>query len=335
MEEIFDYYLPEELIAKYPLKEREKARLMVVDRKNGNIKEEIFSDIQKYLEPGDTLVLNNSRVIPARLKGIKKTGGKLEIFLLKKIGRYRWEVLLRGNIKPGQDCRVEKNGNITYVKILEKTEKGSYIAEFEIDEEKEIFKYGEIPLPPYIKRHPEKEDATYYQTVYAQKNGSVAAPTAGLHFTTSLLEKIRNKGVNITYLTLHIGWASFKILRDEQQKPGEEYMEIPEETADIINKTKERGKRIIAVGTSTVRTLESSVKEDRVVSNSGYTDLFIKPGFKFKIVDGLITNFHLPRSSHLLLVCAFAGTDLIKKAYNLAVEKKYRFYSYGDAMLII
>jgi len=334
MREIFDYKLPRELIAQYPLKEREKARLMVIDRKTGSIKETIFEEVINYIEEGDTLVLNDTKVIPARLKGVKKTGGKVEVFLLKKIEPYKWEVLLRGKTGGGQVYRIEKGEKSINVQIIKKTDRGSYIAEFDTDNDSEIFSYGETPLPPYIKRTPEKEDESFYQTVYARKNGSVAAPTAGLHFTVDILEKLKNKGVNITYITLHIGWASFKILKEQKDRAGEEYIEISQETADIINKTKEKNSRIIAVGTSVVRALESCVKKGRVFPSSGYTDLFIKAGFKFNIVDGLITNFHLPGSTHLYLVCAFGGTDLIEKAYKIAVEKKYRFYSYGDGMLI-
>ncbi|MCM8829913.1 MAG: tRNA preQ1(34) S-adenosylmethionine ribosyltransferase-isomerase QueA [Candidatus Omnitrophica bacterium] len=331
---MFEYYLPKELIAQYPLKEREKARLMVLNRESGEIKEGIFSEIRDLLKTGDTLVLNNSRVIPARLRGTKKTGGKMEIFLLRKIEPRRWEVLLRGNIKQGQESKIAKGDQSIYVKIIKMTEKGSYIAEFDTDNDIEIFSFGEVPLPPYIKRPPEKQDESFYQTVYAKKNGSVAAPTAGLHFTVNILEELKNKGVNVVYITLHIGWASFKILK-EKDKPGEEYIEITEETSNIINKTKESGNRVIAVGTSVVRALESSVINGKVHSMSGYTDLFIEPGFKFKVIEALITNFHLPASTHLYLVCAFAGTELIEKAYKIAIEKKYRFYSYGDCMLIL
>ncbi|MGI6595146.1 MAG: tRNA preQ1(34) S-adenosylmethionine ribosyltransferase-isomerase QueA [Elusimicrobia bacterium] len=335
METIFNYYLPEELIAQHPLQEREKARLMVLDRGNGAIKEGVFWEIDNYLKAGDTLVLNNSKVIPARLKGIKNTGGKVEIFLLKKIEPYRWEVLLRGNIKQGQEYTITNEADTISARVLEKTDKGSYIAEFDTDDQSDIFRHGETPLPPYIKRASEKGDKTFYQTVYAEKDGSVAAPTAGLHFTNGLLDTIREKGINIVCLTLHIGWASFKILRNEAQSVGEEYMEISEENAHIINRTKREKGRVIAVGTSVVRALESSVKEDIIIPACKHTDLFIKPGVKFRIVDALITNFHLPSSTHLYLVCAFAGTSLMKKAYKTAVEERYRFYSYGDAMLII
>ncbi|MDD3726450.1 MAG: tRNA preQ1(34) S-adenosylmethionine ribosyltransferase-isomerase QueA [Candidatus Ratteibacteria bacterium] len=334
MNETFDYYLPEELIAQHPLKERDKARLMVIDRKKKEIREDIFSEVKKYFKKGDTLVLNNSRVIPARLRGTKKTGGKVEIFLLKKMEECRWEVLLRGNIKQGQECRITKDGRSISVNVLKKTEKGSYIAEFSTNDETEILYFGETPLPPYIKRQVEKEDRASYQTVYAKKDGSVAAPTAGLHFTNEMLKEMEEAGINVVYVTLHIGWASFKLLKKEQAVE-EEYIEVSPETADIINRTKRDSGKVIAVGTSTVRTLESSVDRGKIVPVCRYTNLFIKGNFRFKIVDALITNFHLPGSTHLYLVCAFAETEMIEKAYKKAVEKRYRFYSYGDAMLII
>ncbi|MCM8762442.1 MAG: S-adenosylmethionine:tRNA ribosyltransferase-isomerase, partial [Candidatus Omnitrophica bacterium] len=248
MKEIFEYRLPRELIAQYPLQEREKAHLMILYRKTRRIEETIFEKISEYIEEGDTLVLNDTRVIPARLRGVKQTGGKVEVFLLKKLSSYRWNVLLRGNIKDGQRFTIEKDRKAINVKII-RAEDRSYIAEFDTDNDSEIFSFGEVPLPPYIKRTPEKQDESFYQTVYAKKDGSVAAPTAGLHFTTDILEKLKKKGVNVAYITLHIGWASFRILK-EKDKPGEEYIEITEETSNIINETKEKGNRVVAVGTS-------------------------------------------------------------------------------------
>jgi len=335
----FHYHLPEDLIAQYPLKEREKARLMVINRQNGEIVEDTFGNIGNYFQRGDVLVLNDSRVIPARLYGIKDTGGRVEVFLLKKLEHFIWEVLLRGKIKEGQKCKIKRKGvdeqeGIT-VKILARNKSGSYMVEFNTDNDREIFKAGETPLPPYIKRKPSEEDNNFYQTVYAKKNGSVAAPTAGLHFTENLLKDIADRGVTITFVTLHIGWSSFKIIKGKEDSPGEEFMELSDETAEIINTTKKSGKKVIAVGTSVVRTLESYTFEGKVIPKTGYTDLFIKPGFHFNIVDSLITNFHLPGSTHLYLVCAFGGVELMEKAYKLAVEKRYKFYSYGDAMLII
>jgi len=340
MRKFFNYSLSGSLIAQYPLKEREKARLMVVRRENGGIEEGLFSDLEGYFQKGDVLVLNDTRVIPARLNGVKDTGGRVEIFLLRKVEPFRWEALLRGRIREGQICRLD-NGKTTsgvpdnLARILSRTQKGSYMVEFSTDKDEEIFRFGKTPLPPYIKRSPTKEDESYYQTVYAAKKGAVAAPTAGLHFTNEMLERIKKKGINVVYITLHIGWASFKILEENGNTAGEEYREISEESASIINATRESGKKVFAVGTSVVRTLESSVRNGRVVPSVGYTDLFIKPEFSFRTVDALITNFHLPGSTHLYLVCAFAGVDLMEKAYRIAVENRYRFYSYGDAMLII
>jgi len=340
MRKCFDYHLPEGFIAQYPLKEREKARLMVVKRNGGEIEEGVFGAAEGCLHCGDVLVVNDTKVIPARLWGVKDTGGRVEIFLLKKNGTFSWEALLRGKIREGQICRIENKINsktaadIT-VKIAGRTESGSYIVEFSTDKDEEILEFGETPLPPYIKRSPDREDKDYYQTVYADKKGAVAAPTAGLHFTSGMLGRIEKKRVKVVYVTLHIGWASFKILKSEKNTPGAEYMEISEETADAINSAKKSGGRIFAVGTSVVRTLESSVQDARVVPGAGYTDLFIQAGFDFRAVDALITNFHLPGSTHLYLVCAFAGVDLTEKVYGAAVEKKYRFYSYGDAMLIL
>lgn len=331
----FEYDLPKELIAQYPLKEREKARMIVLDRGRCQIEEDIFSNIGNYFKSGDVLVLNDTRVIPARIKGLKDTGGKVEIFLLKKVEPYMWEVLLRGNIKEGQTCHINKHGDSEIVKIISKTQSGSYIVEFFSDNDEEIFRLGQVPLPPYIKRTPTEEDQDFYQTVYARKKGAVAAPTAGLHFTESLLNRIRDKRVEVVYITLHIGWSSFKILKEEKSGVGEEYMEISEETASAINSTKKAGGKIFACGTSVVRTLESAVEKGKVISKTGCTNLFIKPGFRFQVIDALITNFHLPGSTHLHLVSAFAGLEFTEKSYNIAVKKKYRFYSYGDAMLII
>lgn len=332
---IFEYDLPRELIAQYPLKEREKARMMVLNRGNGQVGEGVFGKLTDYFREGDVLVLNDTRVIPARLKGVKETGGKVEIFLLRKMQPFTWEVLLRGKAKEDHVCYIEKEGNLARVKIMRRTETGSYVAEFSTDSDNEIFKLGETPLPPYIRRVPDKEDGDFYQTVYAEKKGAVAAPTAGLHFTEEILKVIEGMGVKIVFVTLHIGWASFKILKEEGNRPGEEYMEIAAETASAVNFALQTDRRIFACGTSVVRALESAVEQGQVVPKTGYTGLFITPGFRFRVVSALITNFHLPGSTHLYLVSAFAGVDLTEKAYNIAVEKRYRFYSYGDAMLII
>ncbi len=329
MSEIFDFNLPKELIAQYPLKEREKARLMVVFKNKEEIIEDVFENIDKYLKKGDILVLNNTKVIPARLKCRKETGGKIEILLLKNIDEYQWKVIAKGKVKEGgKFYKDDLEGE-----ILNKNEDGSFVVRFNKDKEK-IKKYGEIPLPPYIKREPEEIDKIYYQTVYAKKNGSIAAPTAGLHFTEEILEKLKNIGIEIIFITLHMGWPSIKILKDVEKSVGKEYCEITEDVCEKINNGKKEGRRIIAVGTGTTRALESAWKEDKLMPFFDYTGLFIKPGFKFNVIDGLITNFHLRGSTHILLVYAFSG-EILKKAYNLAIKKKYRFYSYGDCMLII
>ncbi len=332
------YTLPEELVAQYPARERESARMMVLKRESSLIEEGTFRDITEYFRKGDVLLLNDSLVIPARLRGRKASGGKVEVFLLKKTGPMKWSVLLRGNVREGHVCRITKHGReepYLEVRINEKKEDGSYEAEFDTDKDEEILGFGDVPLPPYIKRETEMDDEVYYQTVYGRKKGSVAAHTAGLHFTRPLLEEIGRKGVRILYLTLHIGWSSFKILKTDEGKVGEEFYEISEETASAVNDARSGGKRVFAAGTGTVRALESSLEKGIVRPGSGYTGLFIKPGFRFGAVDAMITNFHLPGSTHLYLVCGFAGTGLVEKAYRLAVEKRYRFYSYGDAMLIV
>jgi len=329
----FKFNLPKELISQYPLKEREKAKLMVVNRKNGKIIHDIFENIDKYMSEEDVLVLNNTKVIPARLLCRKETGGKIEIFLLKKIEKNKWNVLIRGKGKIGSKFYKEDIAG----KIIERKADGSFIVEFNIEDENEIKKYGEVPLPPYIKRKAEEIDKIYYQTVYAEKDGSIAAPTAGLHFTEQLLEKIQKKGIKVVYITLHMGWHSIKVFKEDntEKNVSTEFFEISQQTAEILNKSKKNKKNIIAIGTGTVRCLESSVENGIIIRKKGFTELFIKPGYKFKVVDKLITNFHLPDSTHLYLVSAFTGLDLIEKAYNIAVEKKYRFYSYGDSMFII
>ena len=333
MNNIFKFDLPNELISQYPLKEREKAKLMVVNRKNGKIIHDLFENIDKYMSEEDVLVLNNTKVIPARLLCRKETGGKIEIFLLKKIDRNIWNVLIRGKGKIGQKFYKEDIAG----KIIERKADGSFIVEFNVEDENEIEKYGEVPLPPYIKRKPEEIDKIYYQTVYAEKEGSIAAPTAGLHFTKQLLEKIQKKGVEVVFITLHMGWYSIKVFKEDntEKNVSTEFFEISQQTAEILNKSKKREKNIIAVGTGTVRCLESSVENGIIIAKKGITELFIKPGYEFKFVNKLITNFHLPNSTHLYLVCALGGIKLIENAYKLAIEKKYKFYSYGDSMFII
>ncbi len=332
---IFDFHIPEELIAQYPLEKREEARLMVVDRKRKSLEHRFFKDIVEYLKEGDLIVFNNTRVIPARLRLEKITGGKVEILLTEKMENGRWKAI-------GTRLKRIREGMSLYymgeevLKVEKKMDNGELVVS--IDDEK-VKKIGEIPLPPYIKRAPEKIDEAFYQTVYAKINGSSAAPTAGLHFTEELINSLKEKRVNIAFITLHIGLGTFrpiKVDRIEDHKMHREYFSVSEEAADMINATKKKGGRVVAVGTTVVRALESVAGDSGDVKPySGYTELYIYPPYRFKVVDSLITNFHFPRSTLIVLVSAFAGLELIKKAYEEAVRKKYRFYSYGDAMLII
>jgi len=331
----FDYHLPKELIAKYPAQPRDSCRLMVLNRKDKTIEHRIFRDVIDYLKPGDTLVLNNTKVIPARLIGKKeKTNANIEVFLLRPIEDNIWETLIK-NVR-----RLKKNQKIIisddfYVEFLSKDDEKAIVKIHSKDIKSDLEKYGHIPLPPYIEREDEEKDKDYYQTVFADKEGSVASPTAGLHFTKELLEKIKEKGVNIAYITLHVGLGTFKPVKTEditKHKMHEEYFTIPKETLEMIKKTKENKKSLVAVGTTVVRALETYGKFGKT---EGFTDIFIYPPYEFKIVDKLITNFHLPKSTLLMLVSAFADRDFILRAYNGAVKEKYRFFSYGDAMLIV
>ncbi|SKA75741.1 S-adenosylmethionine--tRNA ribosyltransferase-isomerase [Clostridium sp. USBA 49] len=336
-----DFYfdLPEELIAQHPLEKRDESRLMVVDKKTGNIEHKIFKDIVDYLEEGDCLVLNNTRVMPARLVGVKETsGGKMEFLLLRRIDKYHWETL----VKPGKRAKVGAkfifgNGELK-AEIISEGKEGNRIVKFEYEGifEEVLDKLGQMPLPPYIKE--KLTDKERYQTVYSKEIGSAAAPTAGLHFTKELLKKIEEKGVKIAFVTLHVGLGTFRPVKAEiveEHTMHSEYYVMSKETADIINSVKENGKRVIAVGTTSNRTLETIADENgRVREQSGWTDIFIYPGYKFKIVDALITNFHLPESTLIMLVSAFSSKDIIMNAYKEAVEKKYRFFSFGDAMFL-
>lgn len=335
----FYYYLPQELIAQEPLKDRAKSRLLVLDRETGHIEHRIFEDIVDYLNPGDCLVLNDTRVIPARLIGSRQdTGGKIEFVLLKKTGINIWEVL----VKPGKRAKIGSefvfgDGRLK-AKVLGYTDAGGRVVEFFYEGifEQVLDELGQMPVPPYIKK--KLKDRERYQTVYAREPGSAAAPTAGLHFTKELLEKIRQKRVRIVFITLHVGLGTFrpvKVQKIEEHRMHEEYYEVSPETAEIINNTKENGHRIIAVGTTSTRTLETVGSGDgRVKPQSGWSGIFIYPGYKFKVIDGLITNFHLPESTLIMLVSAFAGKDKVFKAYEEAIKKRYRFYSFGDAMFI-
>ena len=335
----FDFYLPEELIAQHPLEKRDQSRLMVLDKKTGEIEHKKFYNIIDYLNEGDTLVLNNTRVLPARLIGEKEnTGGKIEFLLLKRIDKDKWECLS----KPGKSAKVGKKFTFGQGKlkaeVVEVLENGNRIVEFKYDGifEEVLDALGEMPLPPYI--HEKLEDKERYQTVYSKEEGSAAAPTAGLHFTKELLQKIKDKGVNVVYLTLHVGLGTFRPVKAENIEDHEmhsEYYTISKETADIINETKKKGKRVISVGTTSTRTLETIGDSNGMVKEaSGWTNIFIYPGYKFKVVDNLITNFHLPESTLIMLVSTLAGKEHVLNAYNEAVKEKYRFFSFGDAMFI-
>ena len=330
----YDYNLPKELIAKYPVEPRDSCRLMVLNKERQSIEHKTFRDIKNYLNEGDLLILNDTKVIPARLFGKKETGAKVEILLLRPITDLIWEALGKNikRLKIGDEIIFGKKFK---GKLLEKSKDGTIKLELIGDNIKDlIYKYGHIPLPPYIERLDEEKDKVLYQTVFARKEGAVASPTAGLHFTENLLQRLKEKGVNISYITLHVGIGTFKPIKTEditKHKMHEEYFSIPEETIKLINRAKGNKKRVIAVGTTVVRALETYAITNK---REGLSNIFIYPPYKFKIVDSLITNFHLPKSTLLLLVSAFAGKDFILKAYNEAIKKRYRFFSYGDAMFI-
>ena len=336
-----DFYfdLPEELIAQEPLADRSASRLMCVDKVTGEIRHKHFYDIVDELEAGDCLILNDTKVIPARLYGKKKdTGANIEFLLLNKRSIDEWEVILRPGRKAKRGAEfVFGNGelNATVEDIIND---GNRIVKFSYDGvfEEILDRLGEMPLPHYITK--KLEDADRYQTVYAKYSGSAAAPTAGLHFTEELLEKIRDKGVNIGYVTLHVGLGTFRPVKAENisdHKMHSEFYVLPEETAELVNRTKKNGKRVIAVGTTATRTLETVGAEGgELTAKTGWTDIFIYPGKKFNVIDGLITNFHLPESTLIMLVSALAGRENVLNAYKVAVEERYRFFSFGDAMFI-
>ena len=335
----FYYELPQELIAQTPLKDRTASRLLVLDRKSGEMEHRRFRDITEYLRPGDCLVMNNTRVIPARLYGVKEdTGGKIEFLLLNRIDLDTWEIILKPGKRGRKGARFVFGDGALRAEITEVKPDGNRIVRFEYEGvwEQLLDRLGEMPLPPYIKE--KLTDKERYQTVYSKIDGSAAAPTEGLHFTEELIEQIKDMGVNTAYLTLHVGLGTFRpvsVENVEEHVMHSERYEINEETADLINRTRENGGRIIAVGTTSVRTLETAADDDgRLKAESGNTDIFIYPGYKFKAVDALITNFHLPESTLLMLVSAFAGKDKVFKAYEEAVKEKYRFFSFGDAMFI-
>lgn len=337
----FDYYLPKELIAQRPLDRRDSSRLMIVDRKHRTISHKSFRDIAEYFQQDDLLVFNDAKVIPARMLGRKaNTLGKVDVLLTNRLSKTKFQALLNPNIRPGREIifdHGEIKARMLNEKMLEFNKPISHTL---------LEKIGLMPLPPYIKRTPSAQDVKRYQTVYARKPGAIASPTAGLHFTKKLLNEIKTKSAHIAYLTLHVGVGTFKPVKCDDIRNHimeKEAFSIPEQTINLIRFAKEKGKRIFAVGTTTARAIESSVDlildlqthDPRPMTHDGFTDLFIYPGYKFKVVDCLLTNFHLPKTTLLMLVCAFAGRDLVLQAYQEAVKERYRFYSYGDAMLII
>ena len=335
----FNYNLPEELIAQVPIKNRDESRLMVLDRENKTIEDKTFKDILDYLKPGDCLVRNNTKVIPARLYGIKEeTGANIEFLLLKRIEDDTWEVMVHPGRRLKIGTKVTFGNGLLKAEILDILEGGNRKVKFEYDGifNEILDQIGLMPLPPYI--HESLKEKDRYQTVYAKYEGSSAAPTAGLHFTDELLEKIKEKGVEIANVTLHVGIGTFrpvKVENIEEHDMHSEHYYIKKEDADKINKAKENGGRIIAVGTTSCRVLESIADENgKVKEVESDTNIFIYPGYKFKCIDSLITNFHLPESTLIMLVSALAGRDYIMEAYNHAVEEKYRFFSFGDAMFI-
>jgi len=337
----FRYNLSDSLIAQYPVEVRDQSKLMVLNRKDKSIDIRQFHDIKEYFQEGDCLVINETKVFPARVMGTKeKTEAQVEIFLLRELESGLWEVL----VKPARKVRVGNRLNLTddlYCDVIDNTVSGGRVVRFNYNGNfySIVEKLGKSPLPPYIKRDAEPLDKERYQTVFAKVRGAVAAPTAGLHFTEDLLKEIEKKGVKIVPLVLHVGLGSFRSVQVEdlsRHKMDSEYFEIYQETADEINNIKKNGGRIIAIGTTTVRALESTVTSDNSVKvEKGWTDKFIFPPYDFKVIDTLVTNFHLPGSTLLMLVSAFADRDFIFKAYRKAIREKFRFYSYGDAMLII
>ncbi len=335
----FYYDLPEELIAQTPIEKRDESRLMVLNRAGQTIEHKTFKDIIEYLEPGDCLVRNNTKVIPARLYGKKATGAKIEFLLLNRIEGDIWECIVRPGhkLKPGTE--VKFGDGILKAKVLDVMEGGTRKVEFKYEGifNEILDKIGLMPLPPYI--HESLKDNDRYQTVYAKYEGSAAAPTAGLHFTPELFEKIKAKGIDVANVTLHVGIGTFrpvKVENVEEHHMHSEHFYIRQEDVDKINKAKKNGKRVIAVGTTSCRVLETIADENGMVkATEGDTQIFIYPGYKYKCLDGLVTNFHLPESTLIMLVSALAGRDYIMKAYNEAVKEKYRFFSFGDAMLIL
>ena len=336
----FYYELPKELIAQTPVEPRDSSRLLVLDRRDGSVEHRHFYDIIDYLREGDLIVANDSRVLPARIFGVKdETGARVEFLLLKQISGNRWETLCKPGKKAREGASFTFGDGLLRAKVAEVRDDGNRVVDFDCDESffATLDKIGQMPLPPYITA--ELQDKERYQTVYSHELGSAAAPTAGLHFTEELMDRIRQKGVKIAYVTLHVGLGTFRPVKVDdvtRHKMHSEHYEIPAETARLINETKQNGGRVIAVGTTSCRTLESVATQYGAVKPcEGYTDIFIYPGYPFKVLDGLVTNFHLPESTLIMLVSAFAGYDNVMNAYKIAVEERYRFFSFGDAMIII
>lgn len=339
----FNYHLPADRIAFYPLPERDSSRLLVLHREKDTIEHRLFSDIAEYLLPGDLLVLNNTKVIPARLYGVKPSGGRVEILLLRELRNTTWQALVKGVnqgkviLRDGFTAWVTRDKGIAEVTFEGRLSEG----EAPDDTRDRLLKTGMAPLPPYIKRDAEPADAERYQTVYAKHEGAVAAPTAGLHFTEALMKRIRHKGIGIAEITLHVGYGTFRpvfSVNIGEHQMDEEYYEITADTARRINRAKHEKKRVVAVGTTVTRALEASAIENGgsgVQAGAAGTSVFIYPGYEFKIIDALVTNFHLPQSTPIMLTSAFSGLTLLKKAYREALSLSYRFCSYGDAMLII
>jgi len=335
----FNYDLPKELIAQHPMEKRDECRLMVLDKETGAIEHKKFKDILDYFKTGDCLVLNDTRVLPARLMGVKEvSGGKMEFLLLKRIDKNKWETLVKPGKKAGIGTRfVFGNGELK-AQVISIEAEGNRIVEFEYEGifEEVLDRLGQMPLPPYITE--KLDDKEQYQTVYSKEKGSAAAPTAGLHFTNELLEKIRIKGVKIAFLTLHVGLGTFrpvKVDKIEDHHMHSEFYMLSKESADTINDAKVKGGRIISVGTTSTRTIETIADDKGLLKEqTGWTEIFIFPGYKYKVVDALITNFHLPESTLLMLVSALSSRDKIMSAYEVAVKEKYRFFSFGDAMFI-
>jgi S-adenosylmethionine:tRNA ribosyltransferase-isomerase len=334
----FDYHLPESSIAQTPAEPRDSSRLLVLNREDGNIEHKTFHDVLDYLKPNDLLVLNQTRVIPARIFAKKETGGKVELLLLRRRDTLTWESLVGGKgLRIGNKVQIENGPQAQIIEILEGAER---LIKFTEPIEPYFSQVGNVPLPPYI--HEKISDPERYQTVFAKEPGSAAAPTAGLHFTPELLDKLKEKGVKIAYVTLHVGLDTFAPVTEEspeEHKIHTEWCELSQETADLINQTKQNGGRVVAVGTTSVRTLESagrnSNSENQVSAFVGPTNIYILPGYQFKVVDVMITNFHLPKSTLIMLVSAFAGREKVLSTYETAIKEGYRFYSFGDAMLIL